>query len=119
MNENLFYKWSGMDAGINERRFVLQVEWNEINAAWGQTVLLLSSLCRKLNLKFKRYELVPFGNYSYVKCLSDSVSKDKELPLYATGGYKFVGNTKFDAGMVAFLDCVQQLQEEMNVVSYD
>jgi len=31
------------------------VEWNEINTAWGQTVLLLDSLARKLNLVFLRY----------------------------------------------------------------
>lgn len=33
---------------------LLQVEWSEINAAWGQTVLLLHSLARKMNLTFKR-----------------------------------------------------------------
>ena len=33
---------------------LLQVEWSEINAAWGQTVLLLHSLARKMNLTFER-----------------------------------------------------------------
>jgi len=31
-----------------------QVEWAEINTAWGQTVLLLHSLANKMNLKFER-----------------------------------------------------------------
>jgi len=31
-----------------------QVEWTEINTAWGQTVLLLHSLANKMNLKFER-----------------------------------------------------------------
>jgi len=31
-----------------------QVEWSEINTAWGQTVLLLHSLATKMNLKFER-----------------------------------------------------------------
>lgn len=31
-----------------------QVEWNEINAAWGQTALLLHSLARKVGLTFER-----------------------------------------------------------------
>lgn len=87
------------------------VDWNEINAAWGQTVLLLSSLCKKLNLKLKRYELVPFGNFSYIKLTEGEMGK--ELPLYCSGGYKFLGNAKFDTGMVAFLECLQQLQSAM------
>ena len=33
---------------------ITQVEWSEINAAWGQTVLLLHSLARKMNLTFER-----------------------------------------------------------------
>lgn len=46
------------------------VEWNEINAAWGQTTLLLNSLARKINFKFSNYQLVPFGNHSYIKVIS-------------------------------------------------
>lgn len=87
------------------------VEWSEINAAWGQTVLLLYSLARKVSLKFKRYELVPFGSHSYIRCLEDG---NKELPLFCSGGYKFFWDTKFDSAMVAFLDCLQQFKEEID-----
>ena len=34
--------------------FTFQVEWTEINAAWGQTVLLLHSLSKKIGLAFQR-----------------------------------------------------------------
>lgn len=37
----------------------------------------------------------------------------KELPLYGSGGFRFFWDTKFDAGMVAFLDCAQQFKEEV------
>lgn len=43
------------------------VDWSEINAAWGQTALLLTSLARKMNLTFQRYKIVPYGNHSYVE----------------------------------------------------
>ena len=49
----------------------VHVEWAEINAAWGQVVLLLSSLAKKMGLKLKRYKLVPFGNYSFLESLED------------------------------------------------
>jgi len=86
------------------------VDWSEINTAWGQAALLLSSLAMKLNLEFKNYKLVPFGSHSYIEQIDD---KSKELPLYASGGIRFLWNTKFDQGMVAFLDCLQQFQEEL------
>lgn len=86
------------------------VEWGEINGAWGQTCLLLVSLARKINLTFKRYKLIPYGNNSYVEVLGET---KKELPLYGSGGFRFFWDTKFDAGMVAFLDCLQQFKEEV------
>lgn len=86
------------------------VDWSEINAAWGQTCLLLSSLARRLNLTFKRYNLVPYGNHSYIEVLGEV---KKELPLYGSGGFRFFWDAKFDSGMVAFLDCLQQFKEEV------
>ncbi|EDW15103.1 beclin-1-like protein [Drosophila mojavensis] len=87
----------------------VSVDWSEINAAWGQTVLLLSALARKIGLTFERYRVVPFGNHSYVEVLGDN----RELPLYGSGGFKFFWDTKFDAAMVAFLDCLTQFQQEV------
>lgn len=109
-----FHIWhSGHFGTINNFRLgrlpTAPVEWSEINAAWGQTTLLLASLARKMNLQFKRYKLVPFGNHSYIEVLDGN----KELPLYGSGGFRFFWDTKFDAGMVAFLDCLQQFKEEV------
>ncbi|CAD5114301.1 DgyrCDS3443 [Dimorphilus gyrociliatus] len=87
-----------------------QVDWSEINAAWGQTVLLLHSLSKKVNLTFKRFILVPYGSHSYIESLAD---KSRELPLYGSGGFRFFWDTKFDQAMVAFLDCLQQFKEEV------
>lgn len=108
-----FHIWhSGHFGTINNFRLGrlpnVPVEWNEINAAWGQTVLLLHSLANKMNLKFERYRLVPYGNHSYVEVIGD---KSKELPLHGSGGIKFFWDTKFDHAMVAFLDCLQQFKE--------
>uniref|UniRef100_A0A8C6FKH9 Beclin-1 n=1 Tax=Moschus moschiferus TaxID=68415 RepID=A0A8C6FKH9_MOSMO len=47
------------------------VGWNEINAVWGQTVLLLHVLANKMGLKFQRYRLVPYGNHSHLESLID------------------------------------------------
>lgn len=86
------------------------VEWTEINAAWGQTVLLLHCLANKISLTFERYKLVPCGNHSYIVPLDN---KSKKLPLYCLGGTKYVLDNRYDNAMVAFLDCLQQFKEKV------
>lgn len=86
------------------------VSWDEINAAWGQCVLLLHCLAKKINLKFKRYRLVPYGNSSFIESLDN---KSRELPLYVSGGFMFIWTAKFDQAMIAFLDCLQQFKEHV------
>uniref|UniRef100_A0A2C9LNF6 Atg6 BARA domain-containing protein n=1 Tax=Biomphalaria glabrata TaxID=6526 RepID=A0A2C9LNF6_BIOGL len=86
-----------------------RVEWIEINTAWGQVVLLLVSLANKIGLKFKKYRPVPYGNHSYIEVLDEK----KELPLYGSGGIRFLWDTKFDSAMVAFLECLQQFRDEV------
>ncbi|XP_064484730.1 beclin-1-like [Ornithodoros turicata] len=88
----------------------VRVEASEINVAWGQTVLLLHSLAKKMDLTFKRYRLIPYGNHSYLESLE---GKPRELPLHFTGGFKFLWDPRFDQAMVAFLDCLQQFKEEV------
>merc|ERR1719474_479340 len=109
-----FHIWhSGHFGTINGFRLgrlpSVPVDWNEVNTAWGLTVLLLYSLCRKISLTLNKYQLVPYGNFSYIKVLADN----KDLPLYGSGGFKLIWDTKFDAGMAAFLDCLQQFKEEV------
>lgn len=85
------------------------VDWEEINAAWGQVTILLSALARKVNLVFHRYKLLPFGSQS---CIEDLV-ENKVFPLYGSGGFRFLWDAKFDSGMVSFLECLQQFQQKV------
>ena len=41
------------------------------------------------------------------------VGENKELPLYGSGGFKFLWDTKFDAGMSAFLECQAEFQQHV------
>lgn len=38
------------------------VDWDEINAAWGQAVLLLYTMANLCNFTFSNYKLVPMGS---------------------------------------------------------
>jgi beclin 1 len=87
------------------------VEWSEINAAFGQSALLLHCLAKKINLTFERYRLVPYGNYSFLESLTDP---SKQLPLYGQGGFRFTWSTKFDNAIMAFLDCLLQFKQQVD-----
>lgn len=82
--------------------------WNEINIAWGQTALLLLALSNTIGLEFQRYRLIPCGNHSYLKSLTDDCI---ELPLFSNGKRNVFLHNKFDQAMMAFLDCMQQFKE--------
>ncbi|KAL4902615.1 hypothetical protein BDW74DRAFT_61394 [Aspergillus multicolor] len=109
------------------------VEWPEINAAWGQTALLLATIAEKLNFQFQGYRIRPMGSMSKIdkieyprpspaqstvdgannanlsadpKITSLDLFSSGDLPLHIPWLHR-----RFDAGMVAFLDCLRQLGE--------
>lgn len=98
------------------------VEWDELNAGLGQVMLLLQSLATKVKLEFKRFKLVPFGNFSYIEAIENvatlNVKKGEHLHMYGAGGFKyyFDWDKKFDFGMVAFLDCLEQLENKIKTL---
>ncbi|KAF2674566.1 APG6-domain-containing protein [Microthyrium microscopicum] len=103
------------------------VDWSEINAAWGQTCLLLDTVADKLDqFKFHGFELQPMGSTSKIlehlprktptrSGDSSSASASDRVrvhELYSSGEYAIsIGlfNRKFDNAMVAFLECLRQL----------
>jgi beclin 1 len=107
------------------------VDWPEINAAWGQTCLLLATLAERLNYRFQGYELHPMGSTSTISKLevkgSSSVAESRQsstanspsvarqrLELYSSGDFPInfgFLHRKFDTAMVAFLECLRQLGE--------
>jgi beclin 1 len=106
------------------------VDWPEINAAWGQTCLLLATLAERLGYKFQGYELLPMGSNSTILKLevkggnstsearnnanaSPQVTRQR-LELYSSGDFPLnfgFLHRKFDTAMVAFLECLRQLGE--------
>jgi beclin 1 len=109
------------------------VDWPEINAAWGQTCLLLATLAERLGFKFHGYELHPMGSTSTISKLevknststteshqqntatsnSPALSRQR-LELYSSGDFPInfgFLHRKFDTAMVAFLECLRQLGE--------
>jgi len=84
------------------------VDWNEINAAWGQTTLLLHTIAKKLDYKFLHYRLNPVGSTSKIVKISDG----SIFELYGSNDISFgrlFWYKRFDLGMVAFLGCLKEI----------
>lgn len=101
------------------------VEWAEVNAAWGQALLLLIVVAEKLNYSFVGYRLLPVGSTSKIEKLEypqnasqssqtrNSKPKVTQYELFCTGdlplGLGGFLHRGFDNAMVCFLDCLKQL----------
>lgn len=107
------------------------VDWPEINAAWGQTALLLATIAGKLGFSFQGYHIRPLGATSRIDKIEYPPSpaqstigggnptalgppKITTLDLFSSGDLPLNLpwlHRRFDAGMVAFLECLRQLGE--------
>ncbi|KAJ1655632.1 Vacuolar protein sorting-associated protein atg6 [Dispira simplex] len=87
------------------------VEWSEINAAWGQLLFLLHTVARKFNFTFTHYRLVPLGSFSRIE---KTTGDNAVYELYGSGDLhlgRLLHNRRFDLAMVAFLHCLQELEQ--------
>ncbi|KAK4692944.1 beclin, partial [Lecanoromycetidae sp. Uapishka_2] len=114
------------------------VDWSEINAAWGTAALLLTTVAEKLGFTFRGYRIKPMGStskiekYEYPSSTSRQSSstntpttspdaslqrqqpKITSLDLFSSGDLplgRMILHRRLDAGMVAFLECLRQLGE--------
>lgn len=81
-----------------------EVEWNEINAAWGEAALLLKTLKTCLGVSFSRYQIVPLGSLSKIRCCD----QNHELRLHGSNTDNFPTSV-FNQGILAWLMCLHEL----------
>lgn len=99
------------------------VDWAEINAAWGQVMLLTAIVADKEKCQLQGWRLHPMGSTSKIEKLektdasttsgsSSTKPKGAMFELYSSGdvplSFGFL-HRSFDSGMVAFLDCLCQI----------
>ncbi|OQN99401.1 hypothetical protein B0A48_14378 [Cryoendolithus antarcticus] len=99
------------------------VDWAEINAAWGQALLLLVVVAENLGVTLAGWKLHPIGSTSKIEKTSQSTpSSSSDKPAGTTFDLFTAGDVplsfgllhrSFDSSMVAFLDCVRQIGEQV------
>ncbi|TMW56223.1 hypothetical protein Poli38472_008871 [Pythium oligandrum] len=83
----------------------VHVEWNEINAAFGECALLLHTLAGIVGLEFTGFKIVPLGSFSKIVRLS---SLRMEYSLHGSDQDNFA-ESRFNLGLGAWITCVGQL----------
>ncbi|KAM2483462.1 hypothetical protein ACFX1W_041091 [Malus domestica] len=86
----------------------IPVEWDEINAAWGQACLLLHTMCQYFRPKFLyRIKILPMGSYPRIM---DNNNNTYEL----FGPVNLFWSTRYDKAMTLFLTCLKDFAEFAN-----
>ncbi|KAF9736321.1 hypothetical protein PMIN03_011160 [Paraphaeosphaeria minitans] len=122
-HDNHFATINGLRLGRLSNPYV---DWPELNAAWGQTCLLLATLAERLGFTFAGYELCPMGSTSTITRLEPKGGGEAgdaragagvtrhRLELFSSGDFPInfgFTHRRIDAAMVAFLECLRQLGE--------
>lgn len=81
------------------------VPWEEINAAWGQCVLLLSSLAKRIGFQSAKYILYPMGSFSRIAEIHDHANK---YELFGSDANFSKLYTRFNTAQTFFLDYLQE-----------
>ncbi|KDP28495.1 hypothetical protein JCGZ_14266 [Jatropha curcas] len=83
----------------------IPVEWDEINAAWGQACLLLHTMCQYFKPKFQyRIKMVPMGSYPRIMDTNNGVYE-------LFGPVNLFWSTRYDKAMTLFLTCLKDFAE--------
>ncbi|BEI90285.1 uncharacterized protein CcaverHIS019_0303550 [Cutaneotrichosporon cavernicola] len=85
------------------------VEFDEINAAWGLVALCIDRLAVRVACTFQRYKIIPLGSFSRIEDLAPGRNS---YELYGSGDLtpgRLWQNRQFSSGLVALLDCLKQL----------
>ncbi|KAL2337154.1 hypothetical protein Fmac_011600 [Flemingia macrophylla] len=83
----------------------IPVEWDEINAAWGQACLLLHTMCQYFRPKFQyQIKIIPMGSYPRI---TDTNNSTYEL----FGPVNLFWSTRYDKAMTLFLACLKDFAD--------
>ena len=103
---DVFHIWhDGPFGTINSFRMgktnKIQVEWDEINAAWGQAVLLLHTMASSCDeFEFSENKLIPMGSYPKVSDGKNTYELYGPVTQFLRANY--------DKAMCIFLQCLQE-----------
>jgi beclin 1 len=79
--------------------------YDEINSGWGYILFLTTIIARKFNYDFKKFELVPMGNYSKI------INKNNKATYELTLANNVKSLERFNEGMLIYLENLRELND--------
>ena len=86
------------------------VKWEEINAALGQALYLLSVLAHRFSFKFEKYDIVLCGAFSSIAVRQQTSQSGKSIKYEL---YMPSSEDRYSQGLVFLLDAVKHLAEHV------
>uniref|UniRef100_A0A0D9ZB06 Atg6 BARA domain-containing protein n=1 Tax=Oryza glumipatula TaxID=40148 RepID=A0A0D9ZB06_9ORYZ len=117
LNDAFYISHDGVIGTINNFRLGrlpnVQVEWDEINAAWGQAALLLHTMAQYFFPKFEYplYSDIIFATVYLLVILLRSNSYMAFTSINWFGPVNLFWSTRFDKAMTWFLTCLQEFAD--------
>ncbi|GMH38161.1 hypothetical protein BSKO_06045 [Bryopsis sp. KO-2023] len=87
----------------------IKVDWDEINCAWGQAVLLLHTMAQACGCTFSNYHLVPLGSRPKIIEKEQKGGDGKSYELFGPVPKLFCWS--YDGGMVCYLACLKEFAD--------
>ncbi|SCU82821.1 LADA_0C08152g1_1 [Lachancea dasiensis] len=96
----------------------IPVPWQEVNAALGQLVLLLATICTRLHFKLAGFIVRPMGSFSKIEQLDPKTQEWHSYDAFNSGSFKlgrlFHKETSFDRAMVSIMDIIGQITSHLS-----
>jgi len=125
---DVFYIWhAGPFGTINNfrlgRMVSYPVDWTEINAAFGQICLAITTITSITNFQFRKYEICPMGSYSKIHKIYDVkivyhlfADSNYSPSAYSSLLSNFPKNNSLNMAIMALLECMQELGDYIKVI---
>jgi beclin 1 len=120
MNDAFYIWYLGPYGTINNFRLgntaIKPIEPNEINAALGETALVINLIAAKCQVDFKTYNIIPMGSFPKIVKVDD---RSKPIfPLYIDQtSWTLFPKRNFNSALTGFMWCINEIGEF--VASYD
>ncbi|KAJ6806982.1 beclin-1-like protein [Iris pallida] len=124
LNDAFYISHDGDFGTINNFRLgrlpKIVVEWDEMNAAWGQACLLLHTMAQYFRPKFQnQIKILPMGSYPRIM-ESNGTTYEFYFHFYARfGPVNLFWSTRYDKAMTLFLTCLKEFAEFANMMDQE
>jgi beclin 1 len=113
MNDAFYIWYTGPYATINTFRMGTipnkQIDWSEINTAFGQAALAVHIISSKAGIDFKMYNICPMGSFSKISKIDDK--RNFYSLFFDPNTFSLFPKRNFNIALTGFMTCIDEIAE--------